>query len=755
MTSHLRLLASAILVSALISGNVLAQQLEEIVVTATHRAENIQDIPVTVTAIGRDQLEKSDIFDPTALALRVPGMTYGEFAPGQALISLRGIISADDGAGLDNSVALFLDGVYIGRGASINFDMFDLERIEVLRGPQGTLFGRNAIGGALNVVTQKPSDEPVVRVGGTMGNYDAWRYQALVSGPISDNVSGKISVAHREHSGYVDNIILGIDHQDENQTSVRAQLRWETDRSDWLFSADWMEDDRGDMGRTPLVDAAPLSVILDQNGLTGPRQNGQSRDGHSKRDVQGVAVTGEIDFEKGLLTSISAFRHVETDWEMLSVGAPLGGLGLAFDEVVDDIVEEIDTLSQEFRWTSRLGGNFEYTAGLYFLREETDRTEIFRITAPGTYGDPNLPFRLTDVGTQDIVGNEYSFTGNETSSVAVYAQGTYNFTDAWSLTLGGRYTRDEKDYVAESVNCQLVFDNDPSIIGTPWEDWAACDGVGGSLNVIAEAFRVEPSDTWTDFSPKVAVQFQANEKLMFFGAIAKGFKSGGFAGSQGVEAVAADPVSQETAINYELGFKGDFLGDTLRINMTAFYTDYEDLQIVRFGPVPASPFGTFITTNIGSADISGLETEFTWFATDNLMFAGNLALLDTDTSDLIINGVDLSGSVLRQAPETSYNLLASYNQETGIGEFNYQVEYSHVDEQIMDYVQQLTVIQEHSLLDARIGWTSNDQHWEVALWGKNLAEDDYISHSYVIGPGVIGVWGAPRTYGVNVIWNMN
>ena len=755
MKGRFRLSAIAMMVGVSISGAAFTQQLEEIVVTATHRAENIQDIPVTVTAIGRDQLERSDIFDPTALALRVPGMTYGEFSPGQALISLRGIISADDGAGLDNSVALFLDGVYIGRGAAINFDMFDLERIEVLRGPQGTLFGRNAIGGALNVVTQKPSDEPQLRVGATVGNYDAWRYQALVSGPLSDSISGKISVAHRERSGYVDNLVLGIDQQDENQTSARAQLRWESDRMDWIVSADWMDDDRGDMGRTPLVDGAPLMAILAQNGIDQPRQNAASRDGFSKREAKGVSLTGEIDFDRGLLTSITAFRNAQTDWEMLSVGAPLGGLGLPFDEVVDDIVEDIDTFSQEFRWTSSTDGPFQYTAGVYFLREETERTEIFRITRAGTYADANNPFRLTDVGPQDIIGNEYAFTGNETNSFAVYAEGSYDFNDRWSMTLGGRYTRDEKDYVAESVNCDLVFNNDPSIIGTRWENWPACDGQPGSLNIIAEAFRVEPSDSWTDFSPKVAVQFRPNDSLMFFGAIAKGFKSGGFAGSQGVEAVASDPVDQETAINYEIGFKGDFVDNTLRLNMTAFYTDYEDLQIVRFGPVPSSPFGTFITTNVGSADITGLETEFTWYPTDNFMFAGNIAFLDTDTEDLIINGVDLSGSELRQAPELSYNLLATYNHQTGVGDFHYQLEFSHVDEQIMDYVQQLTVIEEHSLLDARVGWTSSNGQWEVALWGKNLTDEDYMSHSYVIGPGVIGVWGPPRTYGVNVIWNLN
>jgi len=235
-------------------------------------------------------------------------------------------------------------------------------------------------------------------------------------------------------------------------------------------------------------------------------------------------------------------------------------------------------------------------------------------------------------------------------------------------------------------------------------------------------------------------------------SVSKGFKSGGFAGSQGVESAASNPVEPETAINYEVGFKGDFADDTLRLNMTAFFTDYEDLQIVRFGPVPGSTFGTFITTNIGTADILGLETEFTWYLTDNFRFSGNLALLDTEVNDLIIETtggpVDVSGSELRQAPELSYNVQANYSLPTANGTWDFNVAFSHVDEQITDYVFPGTVIQEQDLLDARIGWTSNSERWDISLWGKNLTDEDYISHSYVIGPGVIGVWGAPATYGV-------
>ena len=209
-----------------------AGHLEEVLVTATHRTENLQDISVTVTAISGADMEKADIFDPTTIALRVPGMTYGEFAPGQAIISLRGVSSADDGAGLDNSVALFLDGVYIGRSAAINFDMFDLERLEVLRGPQGTLFGRNAIGGAINAVTSKPTEETTAKFGLTVGNEGILRYRGLLSGPFSDSLRGKVSFTHREHDGFVRNVILGTDIANEDQTSIRGELHYNRGNSE-------------------------------------------------------------------------------------------------------------------------------------------------------------------------------------------------------------------------------------------------------------------------------------------------------------------------------------------------------------------------------------------------------------------------------------------------------------------------------------------------------------------------------------------
>ncbi len=722
--------------------------LEEVIVTAQYRAENIQDVPITITALGETALKKSDIFDAATISQHVPGVAYAEFAPGQALISIRGITSTDDGAGLENSSALFLDGVYIGRTASINFDMFDLERIEVLKGPQGTLFGRNAIGGAFNVITARPTDELKARVGATAGNEGIIRYQGLLSGPVTERLAGKLSFNHREHDGYVDNVLLNTALQDEDQTSYRAQLRLSLDASEWLFSADYMEDDRSDMGRTPIADNLPLSRILIANGATGPRQNASPYDGFSKRDARGVSLQGDIEFAAGVLTSISGYRQYETDWEMQSIGVGLGAIGRPFDELVDDISEGIKTFSQELRWVSSLDGDVNYTAGVYYFREETDRMEEFKITAVGEYHDPDVRLRQTAVGEQAIIGNEYTRTENETNSYAVYGQANWSFSEDWNLILGARYTLDEKDYRATAVDCGNLPESGP-FAGFP-----ACAGLGGSLNIINETFTVSPSDSWGDFSFKTALQYYLGDEMMIFAAVTKGYKSGGFAGSQGVEISASQPVAPETALNYELGFKGDLLDNTLRLNITAYYNDYKDLQIVRFGPVIGSEFGAFQTTNLGQADIYGLEVEWGWYPTQNIRLLGNYAYLETAVSDLVIvtvsGPVDASGSDLRQAPESSWNVILGYNLPTAYGEFDAQIEYSYMDEQIMDYLDQRPVIQQHELVDARLALTSNNGHWELAVWGKNLLEEDYISQSYIISPGVIGVWGPPRTYGVTL-----
>lgn len=733
------------------AANVGAQTaIEEVVVVAQHREQNIQDVPISVSALGSEQLESGNIFDASSIAMNVPGMSYGEFSPGQALISLRGINSADDGAGLDNSVALFLDGVYIGRGAGINFDMFDLERIEVLKGPQGALFGRNAIGGAINVMTRKPNLESFEgKAALTVGNEGILRYQAFASGPFNDQLSAKLVVNHREHDGFVRNTLLNTDVQNENQTSLRGQLLWDNgDTMKWLLSVDSMDDDREDAGRAPKVngnfDYLGTTRTL---GAGRPQTTATPTEGFSDRQSSGISLQGDFSFASGVLTSITGLRKVETDWEMASVGAPLGGrfdldAGVFGLDVVDDIEEDIDTFSQELRWTSDLDGALNYVAGVYYFTEETDRQEQFRID------------RNTLQTGQLTVGNEWTRTQNDTTSYAVYGQGSWNFNEQWKLTFGGRYTKDDRDYTASATNCSLP---DEAILAAGFANTANCEfggrRVNGSLRIIAEAFIVSTSNDWDDFSPMVSIQYRPSDAVMLFGTISTGYKSGGFAGSQGVASAASNPVDPENVTNIELGFKGDFLNDSLRLNATVFNMDYEDLQVVRFGPVPNSEFGTFQTTNIGSADIKGVELDFLWYATERFHLSGTYGYLDSEVNDLVLNGFDgardFSGLPLRQSPKNTYSLVASYSLPTNHGEYDFRLQFNHQDEQHFDFPTITeTTSDEVDLFDLRASWQSRDERYEIALWGQNITDEAYFSHSYRIGPGSIGVWGAPATYGI-------
>ncbi len=727
-------------------------QLEEIIVTAQHREQNVQDVPVSVTALGSEQIDKAGIFDANSIAVNVPGLSFAQFAPGQSLFALRGVTSADDGAGLDNSAALFLDGVYIGRLAGINFDLFDLERIEVLKGPQGTLFGRNAIGGVISVVTQRPAQEFNAKVSTTLGNEGIFRYQGLVSGGITDNLAGKLVVNHREHDGFVRNTLLDIDVRDEDQTSWRGQLLFTGDSSEWLLSADSMDDSREGVGRYPLVNgAAPPTDYVDIAQDLGANRSfttASPTEGFTERENQGTSLQGDIEFARGTFTTITGIRNVESSWEMPSVGAPLGGgydlaAGVFGSDVIDDIEEEVDTFSQELRWTSNSGGGgrFNYVAGLYYFSEETDRQEQFRI-------DNNR------VATgQVVVGNEWTRTENETTSTAAYAQGSYALNEQWTLTAGARYTKDDRDYRASAANCAL---DDAAITGAGLPvSVCTFNGarVGASLSIIAEAFIVDADENWSDFSPMASIQYRANPTIMYYATVSTGYKAGGFAGSQGVAVAAGTPVEPEGVTNLEVGFKGDFLDNSLRLNATAFTMDYEDLQIVRFGPVPDSDFGTFQTTNIGQADISGLEVDFIWQVSDQFQLSGNYAWLDTEADDLIVEGfagsADYSGSELRQAPTNTWSLVGEYRWSLASGALDFRVQYSHTDENHHDYpTLKDTVTGEHDLLDALIRWTSVDESYKLSLWGKNLTDEAYSQHAYRIGPGSIGAWNDPLTMGV-------
>ncbi len=691
-------------------------ELEEVLVTAQRRAQDLQDVAIAITALGGDEIRASDIHNGTEIAARVPGMQYAEFAPGQALFAIRGVTSADDGAGMDNSVALFLDDVYIGRAASINFDLVDLERIEVLRGPQGTLYGKNAIGGAINIITQKPDDTFHAKVELTAGSEGTFNVNAALNGPLGENLAGKLVVSSRKHDGYVRNIILDKDQQDEDTQTIRGQLRWDNDQTDITLSADSMKEDREDMGRRPIADnSAPALAIFASVGGDF-RHVAAPIDGYSERSGGGFSINANHETDAGTLSVVAAVRDAETDWEMASVGIPLiGGAG----DVMDEIHEDIDQTQLEIRWAGDIGENITYVSGFFYLNEQTDRIEHFRVDIPGA-------------GT---VAQDNADQNNETDSWALFGQLTWQINDQWAVDLGARYTEEEKE--------------------------THSDMVSGGFGIIGETFVADASGSWSDLSPKVAVTFQPSDELTLYGSIAEGFKSGGFQGAPSSLENATTPVDPETAINYEFGIKSILADNSLRLNAAIFYTDYTDLQIVRFGPPLDAPeeFGGFTTSNAADAELQGIELDFVWLVSEQFTISGNYAYLDTEFKDFIFYdrsnvAIDLSGQELRQAPGSSYNFVFDYEQPLEFGgTLAYRLDFRHMDESFNDVIDERVINGEHDLVDARVALLSADESWEVALWGKNLTDEEYITHAYTVGPAVVGIGNAPRTFGLTFSYN--
>lgn len=706
---------------------VMDKALEKIIITAQRRSQNLQEVPLAVTALSAESIEKGGIHDMTDVATRVPGLTFSEFSPGQNILALRGASSNDDGAGTDSSVAVFVDDVYMGRVSNVNPELFDLERIEVLRGPQGTLFGKNTIGGAINIVSKTPNtDEFEGLIKAKLGNFGLQEIGGLITGPLSENWAGKISFNTRKRDGWVDNVFLNKKQKDDNAQVARGQLQYSGDLLTALFSADYNQLDVEDSARIPINTGEPGDPAFWAANVPGsyaelcegkgPECSAGPVDGFVKKEAWGLSTKLIWDFDSGELSSITAYRESENDWSMDSTGTPASPLpSSVFGQVNDDIFDVTEQFTQELRWVSSINDNINYVSGLWFSTEKTDRTECFDNDPTPSDCTANADGGLTDWYRQV----------NETTSYAVFGQLDWELDEEWTFTLGGRYSYDEKE-----------IDN---------------EAIAGDFVIINQTFSNSVADDWSAFTLKASLAYQVSQGTNVFFTYAEGFKSGGFAAApQGIE--FTNPLDQEESTNYELGLKSD-LSDSFRLNAALFYTEYEGLQIQTFGPLnTGASFGTFQTFNSGDANILGIELEATWLITDNLTLSGFYAYQDSEFEETNIPGTafpNQDGQDLIRTPEVKYNLDLDYfiNMSNG-AEISANLNYRFTDDQRGE-LEPWGIQPKFSLLDARITWTNSDETLDVSLWGKNLADKEYITHLYTIASSAVVVYGDPRTFGLS------
>jgi iron complex outermembrane receptor protein len=735
--------------------------LEEITVTAQRREQSLQDVPVSVTAISGDEIGEGGITGVMDVAMETPNFTMTQFNIGEPQYFIRGIGNTLDSAGADPAVATFIDEVYIGRAGGGSMDLYDLERIEVLRGPQGTLFGKNVVGGAISVTTRKPTEDFHAKLGVTAGNFSAIGVRGLINGAISDNVNGSLSFVSRTRDGYVDNVIDGKEYHDEDNLSFRGQLAFApSDTTEVRLIADWSKDDQAgncrNVNNTNLNDPFGLSVPLYDPVIASTtggdiRKCASSLGALQEREI--IGFTGRLDWDlaSATLTSISAYRKTNYSWSEDLAGMPVG---LTTFNLIDAADEKSDQISQEFRLTSTGDGDVEWLVGAFFMEENVDRAENF----VGSWGPPFAAqgFALLD---GDIVFAQ----DNETTSTAIYGQLDWHINDSFHWSVGGRFAKDEKKITQRLINKEdPAFDSAlaSAILGTPVSVVVLgipANGTAqffgylgtGDPSFLNGPYNVDASDDWDDFVPSTSLSWHFGDNSLVYFTASKGYKSGAYVAQTNNPADAAIALEPENATNFEVGLKTEFADNRVRLNATVFTMDYEDLQVFRL-------VGSLLVGANAEATSSGFELDLTALLSENWIVSASYGYLDAEYDTFLdsATGDDLfSGNTLPRSAENSFSFNSNYIFDlSGGSTLDFALNYTYKG----DYFLEVSNVPEseeggYGLLDASLGWTSADERWEAVAWGKNVTDEEFRTHTIVSNvSGTVDLWNMPATYGLTV-----
>ena len=699
--------------------------LEEVVVTAQHRTQSMQDVPIAITAFDAATIEKAKIDAMEDIVINTPGLSATPYSQVDPQLFIRGIGSTDDGAGGDPSVLVFQDDVVMARASGASLSMFDVARIEVLRGPQGTLYGKNAAGGVINIITRSPEDERTAAVEITpLGNYDRFETRAMVNVPLSDAWQFRVAGSTTYHEGFNKSLTTGRRVDEEDNKSFRSKLRYlPTDTLDAIFAMNYSNDSSYGNTRKPL----PAGSFATNSGALNidpdPRKRQPSDDGYLDREIRSYALTLNWDIAFGTITSITAYREVEVDWFQDLSGMPVPPGRLKTQNLWR---EETQQSSQELRWAAEaLDGRLNWVTGAFFLSEEIDREEEFIRTFFRIPGNP--PGQLPQVSNPVFVQN------NESQSYAVFGQFTYTVFDSFDITLGARYTQDEKDI-----------------------DLAVTDllrGTSGSLAPALEEYAITTDESWNEVTPRAAIDYRFSDEVMIYASVSKGYKAGGFQTAPASAAEARISYDPEAVIAYEIGTKTEWLDRRLRVNVAGFYSDYSDLQVLQLVEAVKGDPSTLVlvTDNAAEAEITGIEVEILAQPTEALTLGGTYAYLDTEFTDYLTNtGADLAGNKLRRTPDESYTLYGEYAFHLAdSGGIVVRGEYSYVGDQYFENDNRAVSLEpDYSVVNASVRYISPGDNWEVVLWGKNLDDELYRVNSISVADSGFSRIGPPRTWGL-------
>ena len=813
-------ISSALFGSALFSVVAMAQEaedlaIEEILVTAQKRSESLSEVPIAISVFGADSIDQTGVQELRDLTEYIPNVTITQGTDFGAQINIRGVGANSRNIGFDSRVGVYLDGVYLGQGPALNQDLVDLDHIEVLRGPQGTLFGKNTVAGAINMISTKPSQELEGKVTVNSFNMDGLELKAMINIPIGDMVSARISFSDRSRDGYIKNVYepshvpqtfyfphpaagiiplplplpepfcsallgapvtppglcraVGRDSDPDTKKlfnnvdtqSYRAQLRiTPNDKLDINFAVDGLDSDRIMVNSEPFTDTFGSTIdrfAPERNEVSYSELSWETREIFGANLNIDYALDNDYSFR-----SITAYR----DTEMVHYHDTDTS---AIDFLFIDYTDKYEQTTQEFQWISPDDGKLKYVAGFYYYNQ--DSTTI----RDAETGNAGWLFGAFKGGGAFNVGNV------ETDSWALFLNTSYDFNDQWRLGVGFRYSDETKD---------VVYHLDGTRSGA--------FGIGST----PPAGYID-SETYTNFAPMVSLSYALGDDTNIYAKYSTGFKSGGFNLDYITQADlnAGITFDEETVDAYELGLKSTFLDGRLQLNAAAFMSNYKDYQVnqffdLGFDEATGAQLTSIRITNAAEVDTSGLELEATFNVTANLTLNATLGLLDATFADF-------PGGTSEEIPDASGNpvkvpinakgndlpLAPSVNATFG---FQHYSNFDSMDLLIRldviytgDYFTTIENEKERNLtgfapttllfdlpsfgvpntipyghvesfttLNGRIGLLDNDGAWEVYLWGRNLTDKfTYVDYFRDFFGSLSGVANLPRTYGIEATYN--
>lgn len=737
--------------------------LEEVLVSATRRAETIQDVPISVAAVSGETIQELGIMDMEQLSLLIPNFEINS-ASILPNLYIRGLGSGATHS-IEQSVGRFIDDVYIGRAAINLHGFMDMASVEVLRGPQGTLFGKNTVAGALIMNTAKPTSEFEAGFTASASTYETTggnnEVEGFVSGPLTENLSARLAVRYRDADGFYENRLEGPGGPNRDESMVRLSFAWTpSDETRIDLKLEHAEFDEvgpdaaewNDFGGPPLfvyqahspeftpeldwiVDVNCTDVIANRDttgdGMADTAFNTGSFCPSRDQETQNVTLRVEHDFAAGTLTSVTAFQEYEYQHRFQGLDM---GLAQAFRARRN---EEYEGFTQEFRFASTPTDDLDYIVGVYFEDSELTRFQRSSFNLVTVFFDPNGLFL-----------DRYEPWSQDTQTVAGFGQVRWQFADDLSLILGGRYATEDKDFEFERYFAEYQTNNRLPIPAGP-----------GGPPVVVDDSRSE-----SKFTGAVTLQWDYSDDTMLYANYSQGHKTGGF--SDRIEGPEADfQYGEEEVDSFEVGAKMTLMDGALALNVALYHMDIQGLQLSTQipGDVPA-----FSVSNAADSTSRGLEFDSTWAVNNVWTLGANFAYTDAEydsfpgaecfpgtpvTPDPATGTCDLAGLPLIFAPELKAAVFADFQLDDAVAGWGIggRVDISYSDEFYTDISYQDNVLTDSfTLYNAMVRLVSPSEKWIVSLIGKNLSNEEYCAWCIPSGPNVLAAMNPPREIALQV-----